>query len=93
MVGRIIDEETEEKIVTMGALGYPVTKMANVLGWPADDVAELIKDKNSQFAKLLERGSDMADYLLDKKLFEMAKAGDLKAMQKYEFKKLQRAKH
>jgi hypothetical protein len=89
MVDRIINEEIEEKIVNMGALGYPVAKMANVLGWPVEHVAELAKDKTSQFSKLLERGSDMADYLLDKKLFEMAKAGDLKAMQKYEFKKSQ----
>jgi len=89
MVERIINEEIEERIVNFGALGYPAKKMANVLGWPVDYVEAEMKSTTSQFAQLYERGSDLADYLLDKKLFDMAKAGDLKAMQKYEFKKAQ----
>lgn len=87
MVDRIITEDVEEKIVNFGALSYPVSKMANVLGWDKKDVEALMKNKQSDFYKLFERGADVAEYLLDKKLFEMAKSGDLKAMEKYEHKK------
>lgn len=87
MVGKSISEETEEKLVNFGALGYPAQKMANVLGWDLKEVQKLMDDKKSDFYLLYQRGADLADYLLDKKLFEMAKAGDLKALEKYEIRK------
>ena len=89
MVDRIITAEVEEKVVTFGALSYPNSKMANVLGWKLEEVNELMSNQKSDYFILYERGVDMAEYLLDKKLFDMAKSGDLKAMEKYDFKKQQ----
>lgn len=83
----MINEDVEEKIITFGSLNYPVDKMANILGWDQKYVAKQMQDKSSQFSLLYKRGSDIAEYLLDKKLFEMAKSGDLRAMEKYEIKK------
>lgn len=86
----MISEETEEKIVNFGALGYPAKKMANVLGWDLSEIEALLKDEKSWFCQLYRRGSDIADYLIDKKLFEMAKSGDMKAMHRYELRKNQK---
>lgn len=91
MVERAISEEAEEKIVTFGALSYHPRQMANVLGWELKEVEGLMASPDSAFFKLYERGADMAEFVLDKKLFEMAKAGDLKAMEKYEMKKFRQA--
>lgn len=89
MVERRIDEQDEEKIVNFGALNYTPAKMASILDWPEDEVDELMKDQKSRFSRLYHKGADLSDYLIDKKLFEMAKAGDLKALQQYEFRKKQ----
>lgn len=90
MVGRIISEQEEEKIVNFGALRYPAEKMANVLGWELGDVKNEMADTGSQFFLLYSKGKDISDYLLDKKLFELAKAGDMKAMDRYKDKILVR---
>jgi len=38
-------------------------------------------------SKLLQKGRDMADYVIDLKLFEMAKSGDIKALEKLDYRK------
>lgn len=83
----LITEDVEEKVITFGSLHYSADKMANILGWDEKYIVKQMNDKSSDFSKLYKRGSDIAEYLLDKKLFEMAKSGDLKAMEKYEIKK------
>ncbi len=80
-------KEQEDKIVTFGALNYSFQKMANVLGWELEEIELLMRDDESEFCKLYQQGADRADYLIDKKLFEMALAGDLKALQKYEMRR------
>ena len=44
----------------------------------------MMKNKSSEYAKLYEKGSAVAEYLLNVKIFEIAKAGDLKAIEKYQ---------
>ena len=41
-----------------------------------------------EFIKLYKFGNDMANYKIDLKLFEMAKSGDIKAMQAFQAKRL-----
>lgn len=72
----------------MGTLGYPLSKIINVLD--VDDEKQFTKDfdnPKSKVAVAYQKGVDKADFILDSKLFEMAKNGDLKALNKYEERK------
>ena len=79
-----IDKEKEEMIINFGAFGYEPEKMANILLWDIKEVENAMEDKASTFFRLYLKGQELADYVLDLKLFEMAQSGDLKAMQKFE---------
>ena len=77
-----------KKIMQCGTLGYPLSKILNVLD--IENEAEFKVDfnnKESEVSKNYQKGIDRADFVLDSKLFEMAKDGDLKALDKYEKRK------
>ena len=81
-------EDFLKKMVQVGTLGYPLSKIMNVLD--IEDEKQFTKDfdnPKSQVAKNYQKGIDKADFILDSKLFEMAKNGDLKALAKYEERK------
>jgi len=82
-----IDIELEEKIVNCGVFGYSASKMANILGFSETAIAVEIADDKSVFNKLLQKGIDLADYVIDLKLFELAKTGDIKALEKLDSRK------
>lgn len=71
-------------IVNFGAFVYDPGKMANIIGWDETEITGLMKDKTSQFRKLYDKGRDTADYVLDLKLFELARTGDLDALEEFE---------
>jgi hypothetical protein len=80
-------DETQEIIINSGAFAYKADVIASLL---KTDVL-LIEDAMSndkEFIKLYKFGNDMANYKLDLKLFEMAKSGDIKAMQAFQAKRL-----
>lgn len=77
-----IKEEQEEQIVNFGAFDYDAKKIASILGLKKEAVEQELDDKDSQLSKLFQKGKDMADYVIDLKLFEMAKTGDMKALDK-----------
>ncbi len=87
-----IEKTDEEKIVNFGVFDYEPKKMANILGVDLKEVQQEISDKNSLFCQLLQKGKDMSDYVIDLKLFEMAKNGDIKALEKLDLRKLNRKK-
>lgn len=87
---RHITDQEKEKIVNFGAFRYSNDRIASILGWDVDEVNKLMDDESSEFCKLYHRGVDTADYVIDMKLFEMAQQGDLKALQKFEFRKKSR---
>jgi hypothetical protein len=81
-------EEFLNKMVQVGTLGYPLSKIINVLD--IDNAKQFTTDfynLKSKVAISYQKGVDKADFVLDSKLFEMAKNGDLKAMEKYEKRK------
>lgn len=81
-------EDFLKKMVQVGTLGYPLSKIINVLD--IDDIKQFTKDfdnPKSQVAISYQKGVDKADFVLDSKLFDMAKNGDLKALAKYEGRK------
>lgn len=80
---RIMTDSEKEKIINFGALYYDAANMATILEWPLKEVESLMKDEKSEFKKLYLKGGAVADYLLNVKIFEMAKSGDLKAFDKY----------
>lgn len=82
-----IKEEQKEKIINMGVFDYPASKIANILSFDEEEVKKEMKNKDSELYKLLLKGKDMADYVIDLKLFEMAKVGDIKALEKLQERK------
>lgn len=82
-------DEFLKKITGLGTLGYPLEKILNVLDVP--DEAAFAADfyqPGSTVARAYQKGVDQADYVIDMKLFELAKGGDMKALEKYEERKI-----
>ncbi|MFY7937475.1 MAG: hypothetical protein ACOVOQ_08860 [Flavobacterium sp.] len=82
------NEDFLKKMVQVGTLGYPLSKIINVLD--IDDTKKFTKDFDNPKSKVAisyQKGVDKADFVLDSKLFDMAKGGDLKALDKYERRK------
>ncbi|MFD1292650.1 hypothetical protein ACFQ5N_02270 [Lutibacter holmesii] len=79
-----IEKEQEEQIVNFGAFQYNNLKMANILNVTEKEVEIEMENKNSLLYNLYLKGKDRADYVIDLKLFEMAKSGDIKALNKFE---------
>ena len=76
------------KITGMGTLGYDVQKIINILDIEDEEgFSKEFNDKKSLIAKAYQKGVDKSDYIIDTKLFEMAKAGDMKAIEMYDKRK------
>ena len=84
--------ENAEMIVNFGALGYDAKKMSSILGVPEIEIIEELKNKDSEFTKLFQKGVDMSEYVIDMKIFDLAKQGDLAAITLFEKRKEQRLK-
>ena len=85
-----IKEEQKEQVINFGVFDYSSKKIASILGLDKSEVDSELKNKESELSKLLQKGKDMADYVIDLKLFEMAKTGDIKALDKLENRKRMR---
>lgn len=84
--------EIPEMIANFGALGYDAKKMSSILGIPKIEIITELKNKDSEFSKLFQKGVDMSEYAIDVKIFELAKQGDLAAITLFEKRKEQRLK-
>jgi len=82
----IITDENKEIIINSGAFGYDAEVMSSLLQVDIDVIKKQF-DNKTEFKKLYEFGKNMAKYKLDLKLFEMAKNGDVKAIQQFETNK------
>ena len=81
-------QEFLNKIVQFGTLGYPIEKIINII--EVDNINYFIisfNDINSHIYKSYLKGLHKADFIVDSKLFEMAKNGDLKALKMYKIQK------
>lgn len=81
------NNENEEIIINCGAFGYKADVIASLLRIDLSVIENAMVNDN-EFIKLYKFGNDMANYKLDLKLFEMAKSGDIKAMQAFQAKRL-----
>lgn len=76
------------KVTGMGMLGYDVQKIINILDIEDEDgFTKEFNDKKSLIAKAYQKGVDKSDYIIDSKLYELAKTGDKKAIEMYEKRK------
>jgi hypothetical protein len=82
VAGNGMTDAERDMIVDFGAFMYDFSKMAIILGWEKHQVQALMKDTESEFFRLYEKGKHMAEYVLEKKIFEMAQKGDIKAFEK-----------
>jgi len=85
-----IKKEQEEQIINFGVFGYDAEKIANILGFDKKEVLHELQNKESKLSLLLQKGKDMSDYVIDLKLFEMAKTGDINALEKLDHRKRMR---
>jgi len=84
------DKKVLDKVMQLGTLGYPLSKALNVLDLEEGLVDQFQRDfecPDTVIYKQYQKGVDKSDFLIDAKLFEMAKNGDLKAVEKYEQRK------
>ena len=86
----MFEEDVLKKTTQFGALGYPLSKCLNILDLDPDlsvKYAAEFGDTTSEIYKKYQKGVDAAEFMIDSKLFEMARAGDLKALKEYEQRK------
>ena len=81
---RALTQEEKEKVINCGAFSYENERMAIVLDWSVEEVDRMMKDKKSELYRLYNKGLMLSEYVLMTKLFEMAKSGDIKALDKLE---------
>ena len=81
-------EEILSKVAWCGTLGFPLCRILNVV--EVEDEEQFKEDFNnpqSRVYRMYQKGKDKADYVIDKKLFDMASNGDMRALEKFEERK------
>lgn len=81
---RNLTDKEKEQIVNFGAFEYTAFKMAAILMWEEKEVEKAMK--GGEFLKLYNNGKETRDYVLDVKLFDMARGGDLKALDEFTYR-------
>lgn len=76
-------EDQKIMLKNMGALSYSVETILSILNIAdSEKFREDFFDKDSDVYRIYESGKNEAQYILDLKLLQMAKEGDMKAMDK-----------
>lgn len=80
------NKELIDTVVSFGIVRYPLDKILNILpdDVDRDEFTQQFNDPTHDIAKAYQKGIDRSDYDIDIRLFEMAKSGDLSALEKYE---------
>ena len=83
-----LTDTQRETLKNMGALGYPVENCISVLQ-PEDPAAfrSDFEDPASEVARIYKHGGDEGQYILDKKLYDLAAEGNLAAMKELDIRK------
>ena len=82
-----IDTEMCQKVQNLGALGYPLAMVMNVLCLPPDDRPEfekLFNDPQSDVFRHYGQGKDIFNFEVDTVLYRLAKTGDIKSLKELE---------
>ena len=76
-----------EMLVNCGAIGYTAAQVAKLFAWDEEKTEKDLKNKKSDIYKYYQKGKAEADFAIDSKLFEMARGGDLQALDKLSIRK------
>jgi hypothetical protein len=83
-----LTDEILQKIEQCGVLGYPASKICSILNIEnEDEFLRGFNDPNSKTYKFYQRGVDKGDFAIDLKIYELAKGGDLDAIDKFQLRK------
>jgi IS30 family transposase len=82
-----LSDENKEMIINFGAFHYSSEKIASILGLKQTEIDKELKSTTSELYLLYKKGQDLADYAIDVKLFELARNGDIKAIEKMDLRK------
>lgn len=83
-----LSEEMLQKIEQTGVLGYPASKICSILGISnQEEFITSFNDPISPIYKAYQRGVDKGDFAIDLKIYELAKSGDLVAIEKFQLRK------
>lgn len=74
----------EEMFINFGALRYSASQISQITMIEEVLINNEFKNKESLMYKLYQKGVAMSQYVIDLKVFEMAKSGDIKFIDKYE---------
>ncbi len=79
------NDEFLKKIVQMGMLGYPLSKIVNVIDIENEEKFKAdFYNESHPVCKSYKKGIDRADSVIDMKLFDLAKTGDLDAIKQFD---------
>lgn len=85
-----LTKEQEEQVINFGVFDYPADKISSILGIELSEIKKDLANEKSKLNQLLEKGKNISEYIIDLKLFDMAKNGDIKALDKLESRKRER---
>lgn len=77
-----LTDEIKQQIMNFGGLQYSPEKMGKLLDRSTEEIKELMQPHN-HFCELYEKGKAQAQYEIDLSILNLAKGGDLKALDKY----------
>ena len=78
----LTDEQTKQ-IRQAGALHYSDKRLAVLLQMPVEQVVKQLADTESAMAKAYNEGMIQAAYVIESKVFEKARAGEIAAIELY----------
>ena len=85
-----ISDEMAEMIVNFGSLEYDNERIAAILEIEIEDIEIEMNNELSEFYQFYKKGRYRAEYAIDVRLFEMARTGDTRALEKLEQRKRKR---
>ena len=86
----MLSDEQKEKLLNLGELCYPPDKIIVIL--EIDDGPAFMAEfhnPESEIAILYHKGQQLRDFKIDSKLYQLAQAGDLKALDDLEYRRKQ----
>lgn len=88
------NKELIDIVVSFGIVRYPLDKILNIIPYDVDKdlFTQHFNDPDHPICKAYQKGIDRSDYDIDIRLYEMAKSGDLKALEVFEERKFERNK-
>jgi hypothetical protein len=79
-----LSEQQMADIHNFGALQYPIDKIISILEIQDPEEFKIeFNNKESAIFKKYHSGRDEAQYKIDMRIFELARSGDMKAIQMY----------